>query len=354
MAMPTVLLHDHLDGGLRVGTILELAANSGYDQLPSSEPEGLSAWFDQSHAGSLETYLSAFEHTIALMQTTQAIERVAYEAAIDLAADGVVYVESRFCPDLHTTLGLTPLEVVQAVSTGFSKGASETGIHWRLIIDALRHRDHSMEMVQVAKEATELGVVAFDLAGPEYGFPPNLYLASCRYARESGLRLTIHAGESGREHGVSHIAQAMDISGAERLGHGFEIINDCQIQDGQVVGLGRVAQRVLDRQIALELCPSSNIAIGNLSPSTHPIGALHRAGFNVTLNTDNRLMSNTSMSAEFHYTEMYHGFTISDMAAITKRSLSAAFCDHGTKSELWRTIAPLYLTAGATVDPDSI
>lgn len=352
MALPSVLLHDHLDGGLRPGTVLDLAAEHGYEGLPSSTESGLEAWFDQSESGSLETYLEAFEHTIGVMQTTEAIERVAHEAALDLAADNVVYVESRFCPRLHTRSGLTPREVIEAVSAGFARGEAETGIRWVLIIDALRQFDWSMDMARLAESSRDLGVVAFDLAGPEAAHPPRVHLAACRRARESGLRLTIHAGEAGGSNGVAYMASAMDVCGAERLGHGAEIVRDCVLENGEVVKLGAVAGRIRDRQVPLEMCPASNLATTRIAASEHPIGPLYRAGFNVTLNTDNRLMSNTSMSKEIEFVQVHHGFDVTDLASITKRAVAAAFCDYTTKVELWEdTIAPAYLSAGAALSP---
>ncbi len=351
MPLPSVLLHDHLDGGVRPATILELADAYRYSALPHRDETTLAAWFDQSRSGSLEAYLEAFTHTIAVMQHSEALERVAFEAALDLASDGVVYAEIRFCPALHTSQGLSPREVIEAVAAGLRRGAEETGLEWRLIIDALRHRDHSMDMARLAVDCRHLGVVGFDLAGPEASHPPKEHLAACRYARESGLRLTLHAGEAAGRHGVAYIAEAMEVCAAERLGHGIEILDDCLVADGEVIELGPVAQRVLDRQVPLEVCPTSNLATKGLAPEDHPIGTLYRAGFNVTINTDNRLMSATSMSAEFRLVEKYHHLDIDDLAAITRRSLAAAFCDHATKVGLWeRVIAPAYASAGAQVD----
>ncbi len=347
MSLPSVLIHDHLDGGLRAETILELADSVGYTELPASDPESLAAWFDQSNAGSLERYLDSFRHTIGVMQDRNGLERVAYEAVIDLATDGVVYAEIRFCPDLHTGKGLHPGEVIEAVSGGMSRGAAETGLEWGLIVDGMRQGDRTFEMARLAVSSRDLGVVGFDLAGPETGHPPSDHLAACRHVRESGLRLTIHAGEAAGRHGPAYIAEAMDRCGAERIGHGVELIADCLVRDGDVVEVGPVASRVRDRQIPLEMCPSSNLATGGLAPEEHPLGTLHRAGFNVTISTDNRLMSNTSMSAEFEFVRRYHDFELADLALVTRRSLAAAFCDHPTKVRIWdEVIAPTYRDAG--------
>lgn len=351
MALPTVLLHDHLDGGLRPNTVLELAEESGYSRLPTQDPDALAEWFDQSQSGSLEAYLAAFQHTIGVMQTGSALERVAYEAVVDNAADGVTYLESRFSPPLHTTSGLEPDEVIEAVAAGFERGAGETGLRWGLIIDCLRHIHDSEEIADLALRNRAKGVVGFDLAGPEAGYPPTLHLAGIRRARESGLRVTLHAGEAAGKDGVAHIASSMDSCGAERIGHGIELVHDCMVEDGDIVAVGPVAARVRNRRIPLEMCPASNLATSGMAPEDHPIGMFFRAGFNVTVSTDNRLMSSTSMAAEFSFLRKHHGFTIDDLALTTRRSLDAAFCDWETKRELWETIiAPAYAAEAADLD----
>jgi adenosine deaminase len=345
--LPSVLLHDHLDGGLRPQTVLDLAEERGYPDLPSDTAGGLAAWFDQSASGSLEKYLESFTHTIGVMQHPEAIERVAYEAALDLSADGVVYAEIRFCPALHTVTGISPTRVVEAAASGLAHGAAETGIRWGLIVDGLRHRDDTLELARLAAQTRHLGVVGFDLAGPEAGHPPGEHLAAFRLARAQGLRLTIHAGEHAGQDGVAYMAAAMDLCGAERLGHGVELIKDCVVDDGDIVKLGRVAGRIRERRIALEMCPASNLATSGLEPDRHPIGAFYRAGFNVTLNTDNRLMSTTSMSDEFNFVTKHHGFDTTDLARITWHSLDAAFCPWDVKAELWEeVIAPAYVGSG--------
>lgn len=348
-----MLLHDHLDGGLRPTTVLELAESQGYLGLPVAEPDQLAAWFDQSESGSLETYLEAFTHTIAVMQDHDSLERVAYEAGLDLAADGVVYAEIRFCPELHSAGELAPPDVIEAVASGLTAAGAETGLKWGMIIDSLRHIHDSDKLARLASAFRAAGVVAFDLAGPEAGYPPEDHVSACRFAREAGLRLTIHAGEAGRENGVAYMASAMDRCGAERLGHGVEIIGDCVVEDGEIVKLGPVADRIRSRRVPLEVCPASNLATGGLLAESHPVGMLHRAGFNVTLSTDNRLMSNTSMSAEFDFVRTHHGFTIDDLARVTWRSLDAAFCDWETKKQLWEErIAPAYAEAGAAIESE--
>ena len=351
MPLPSVLLHDHLDGGLRPATVLELAEEHGYHDLPEDTVDGLAGWFHQTDTGSLERYLEAFTHTIGVMQHPEAIERVAYEAAIDLSADGVVYAEIRFCPALNTEAGTTAERVVQAAASGLAQGERETGLRWSLIVDALRHWNDSLEMAKLAAANRAIGVVGFDLAGPEAGFPPTDYLPALRLARAEGLRVTIHAGEHAGGAGVAYMASAMDVCGAERLGHGVELIDDCLVEDGEIVKMGRVAQRIRERRIPLEMCPASNLATSGMAPEEHPIGVLYRAGFNVTLSTDNRLMSATSMSDEFDFVTKHHGFDTTDLARITWRSMDAAFCPWETKAELWEElIAPAYAAAGVDIE----
>jgi adenosine deaminase len=285
------------------------------------------------------------------MQHPDAIERVAYEAALDLSADGVVYSEIRFCPSLNTLKGTSVERVIQAAASGLAMGEQETGLKWSLIIDALRHWDDSLELARVAASSRDLGVVGFDLAGPEAGFPPGDHLPAFRLARAEGMRVTIHAGENAGGNGVAYMAAAMDVCGAERLGHGVELIEDCLVEDGDIVKIGKVAQRIRERRIPLEMCPASNLATRSMLPEEHPIGAFYRAGFNVTLSTDNRLMSATSMSDEFDFVTKHHGFDTTDLARITWRSLDAAFCSWETKAELWEDlIAPGYAATGVDIE----
>ncbi|MFZ0626241.1 MAG: adenosine deaminase [Acidimicrobiia bacterium] len=352
MPLPSVLLHDHLDGGLRADTVLELADEIGYDELPTLDPSALGNWFDQSESGSLERYLQSFDHTIAVMQTQSALTRVAKEAVHDLWDDGVVYAELRFSPPLHTMNGLGEHDVIEAVADGMRQASRETGLKWALIIDALRDRQDSEAVARLALAHRGDGVVGFDIAGPEKGFPPAEHIAAFRVAREGGLRLTIHAGESAGSMGIAYIKSAMDTCGAERIGHGNQIIEDCVVEDGRIVSVGPVARLVLDRQMPLELCPSSNLATGGVLPEQHPIGPLYRAGFNVTVSTDNRLMSATSMSAELDFARKFHGFDVSDIARVTRQSLEAAFCAREVKEGLWQDVlAPSFLSAGAAIHP---
>jgi len=328
--LPKVVLHDHLDGGLRPETVLDLAEAVGYEGLPAGDPTALGEWFFQGESRSLPRYLEAFRHTVAVMQTREALERVACEAVLDLAADGVVYAEIRFAPMLHRQRGLTPPQIIDAVLAGLDRGKRAGGIAAFLIVTALRQDTDSGEVAGLAAGFAERGVVAFDLAGPEAGFPASQHRAACRAARAAGLHLTLHAGEAD---GVASIADALGC-GAERLGHGVRLVEDVTVRDGRVVGMGAVAERVRSAGIALEVCPSSNLHTRAFpTMESHPVGLLHRAGFAVTINTDNRLMSGTSMSREFALVAAHQGFTASDLRAATLRGVDAAFCAAPTREE---------------------
>ncbi|HSQ38166.1 MAG TPA: adenosine deaminase [Acidimicrobiia bacterium] len=328
--LPKVVLHDHLDGGLRPQTVLDLAEASGYQGLPTTDLVSLRRWFYQGESRSLPAYLEAFRQTVAVMQDCEALERVACEAVLDLAADGAVYAEIRFAPMLHRERGLTLPQVVDAVLAGLAMGRRRTGIAAYLIIDALRQDSGSEAVAAAAAGYAGRGVVGFDLAGPEEGFPASAHRAACRMARAGGLHLTLHAGEAA---GVASIADALGC-GAERLGHGVRLVEDMTVRDGRVVGMGAVAERVRSAGIALEVCPSSNVHT-RVFPTIeeHPVGLLHRSGFAVTINTDNRLMSGTSMSGEFALAVAHQGFTVADLRAVTLRAVDAAFCDPLTREE---------------------
>lgn len=331
MPQPSVLLHDHLDGGLRPDTVIELADEVGYTHLPSRDSDALARWFDQSESGSLETYLEAFDHTVAVMQTQSALERVAYEAVLDLSRDGVVYAEIRFCPPHHIKGGLALREVVEAVASGMTRGSDETGLAWGLIVDSLRHLHVADDLARLAVACQDLGVVGFDLAGPEANFPPEDHLPGFRYAKRHGLGVSIHAGEAAKANGVRYMATSIDICGADRIGHGVEIINDCVVEDGEIVSLGKVAERFRETRVPLEMSPASNIATSAISAADHPFGMLYRSGFNVQLNTDNRLMSNTSMTNEYRFATEEAGLSWSELEKVAIASMEAAFCDADTK-----------------------
>lgn len=316
-------------------------------RLPSTDPDELARWFDQGRSGSLETYLGAFVHTVSAMQTIEGLRRVAEESVEDLAADGVVYAELRFAPLLHTRRGLPPEEVVEAVIEGMSRAGERTGLSWGLILDAIRSEPDSLHVADLAVRYAGRGVVAFDLSGPEAGFPPDAHLPAIRRVREVGLGVTLHAGEAA---GVASIALALNRCGADRIGHGIEVIRDCAVADDRIIRLGAVAAQVRDRRVPLEVCPTSNLHTRGWAPNQHPVGPLHRAGFTVTINTDNRLMSATSMSAEQELVRRHQGFGLDDLALATRRALAAAFCPEPLRRSLWEErIAPAYSAAGASV-----
>ncbi|WP_335939288.1 adenosine deaminase [Streptomyces sp. PTD5-9] len=326
---PKVLLHDHLDGGLRPGTIVDLALANGYDGLPETEPDKLGVWFrEAADSGSLERYLETFAHTCAVMQTREALVRVAAECAEDLAADGVVYAEVRYAPEQHLEAGLTLEEVVEAVNEGFREGerrARRDGNRIRVgaLLTAMRHAARSLEIAELANTYRDQGVVGFDIAGAEAGFPPTRHLDAFEYLKRENNHFTIHAGEA---FGLPSIWQAIQWCGADRLGHGVRIIDDIEVAEDGSVRLGRLASYVRDRRIPLEMCPTSNLQTGAAaSYAEHPIGLLRKLHFRTTVNTDNRLMSGTSMSHEFEKLSETFGYTLDDMQWFTVNAMKSAF-----------------------------
>jgi len=330
-ALPKVVLHDHLDGGVRPKTLIDLAPSVGYRDLPSTDPAELAAALYQGGAASLEDYLGAFRHTFGVMQTPEAMRRVAFECIADHAAEGVVYAEIRFAPSLHLRAGMTRGEAIAGVVEGLAQAEQEFDVRSGVIVDILRQDSDSMEVAEAAVAYAGQGVVAIDLAGPEAAYPATLHERAIACARDGGLRVTIHAGEGA---GVDSIEGALAI-GAERLGHGARIIEDTEVADGEIVALGPVAAEVHDRAIALELCPTSNLHT-RMYPTLrdHPIGLLHRAGFNVTVNTDNRLMSGITMTDEFGVLVEDQAFGVEDLHRVTVNAVQAAFCDQETKDLL--------------------
>ncbi len=324
---PKVLLHDHLDGGLRPATMIDLAQQVSYP-LPSSNEADLERWFrSQADSGSLEKYLETFAHTVALMQTKDALARVAREAVVDVADDGVVYVEFRYAPELHQEKGLNLDEIVQAVLTGLAEGESEAAakgqrITARLLVTAMRTAARSAEIAELAVRYRDEGVVGFDIAGAEAGFPPTRHLDAFEYLQRENAHFTIHAGEA---FGLPSIWEALQWCGADRLGHGVRIVDDItQTNDGYQ--LGRLAAYVRDRRVPLEMCPSSNVQTGAAaSIAKHPIGLLRQLGFRVTVNTDNRLMSGTTMTKEFMLLNEAFGYTLKDMQWFTVNAMKSAF-----------------------------
>jgi adenosine deaminase len=335
-ALPKVSLHDHLDGGLRTQTILELADEIGLE-TPASDAGALQDWFDEkSDSGSLVEYLKTFDLTIAVMQSRSGLVRVAREFVQDLGADGVVYGEIRWAPEQHLRNGLTLDEVVEAVQEGLDAGVEDVRaaggrIRVGQLVSAMRHLDRGLEIAQLAVRHRDRGVVGFDIAGPEDGFPPaNLRDAFDYLAREYMPR-TVHAGEAA---GLASIESALFDGRAMRLGHGVRIAEDISTQrdDGEstFVTLGPIAQWVKDREIALETSPSSNLQTGTIAQwgdemIDHPFDLLYQLGFNVTVNTDNRLMSNTTLSRELALLAETFGYDLADLEVFQLNAASASF-----------------------------
>ncbi|WP_043444090.1 adenosine deaminase [Arthrobacter sp. L77] len=341
--LPKVSLHDHLDGGLRPATILELAASIGHE-LPASNAESLGAWFRESaDSGSLERYLETFDHTIAVMQTRDGLIRVAREFVEDLALDGVVYGEVRWAPEQHTQQGLSLDEAVEAVQEGLEAGAAAAIAAGRVIqvgqlITAMRHADRAQEIAELALRHRDRGAVGFDIAGAENGFPASRFADAFTFLASEQFPVTVHAGEAA---GLDSIRDALVSGRALRLGHGVRIAEDIEIEesadeqaaDGEEIGianLGPIASWVRDRGIALELCPSSNLQTGAIEAfgttiDAHPFDLLYQLGFKVTVNTDNRLMSGVTLTGEFELLVDTFGYDLGDLLALTLNAVDAAF-----------------------------
>ncbi len=326
---PKVLLHDHLDGGLRPATVIDLAREQGYGDLPTTDADELGRWFRTgADRKSLELYLDGFIHTVAVMQTPDGIERVAAECAEDLAADGVVYAEVRYAPELSTQEGLSLDEVMAAWLAGFRRGAEAANaarhpIVVRAIVTAMRQFARSVEIAELSVRHRDEGVVGFDIAGPEAGFPPSRHLDAFQLIHRANFHVTIHAGEA---FGVPSIWEALQWCGAERLGHGVRIVDDITVEPDGHVTMGRLASYVRDRRVPLEMCPTSNVHTGAVaSTAEHPIDLLRRLRFRVTVNTDNRLMSGVSMSSEMAILSETFGFGLDEMQWLTLNGMKSSF-----------------------------
>ena len=343
-SLPKVSLHDHLDGGLRPATIIELAAEAGH-QLPATDPVALGEWFlESADSGSLPRYLETFDHTIAVMQTREGLTRVAREFVEDLVADGVVYAEIRWAPEQHLRGGLSLDEAVEAVQAGLEEGvinaeAAGSFIQVGQLITAMRHADRGMEIAELAVRHRDSGAVGFDIAGAEDGFPASRFKDAFTYLAENQFPATVHAGEAA---GLDSIVDALVHGRALRLGHGVRIAEDITVEfeaddaaapdepEVGMVSIGRVAGWVRDRGIALEVCPSSNLQTGAVASfgediETHPIDLLYQTGFAVTVNTDNRLMSNVSLTGEFELLMDTFDYDLDDLLELTMNAVNAAF-----------------------------
>ncbi len=339
---PKVLLHDHLDGGLRPATIVELAAGIGHE-LPAAGAEALGRWFvEAADSGSLERYLETFEHTVAVMQTAESLRRIARECVEDLVADGVVYAEIRYAPEQHLAAGLTLEEVVEAVQAGFEEGeaaarsSAPRPIVVRQLLTAMRHQARSREIAELAVAYRDRGVVGFDIAGAEAGYPPTRHLDAFEYLQRENAHFTIHAGEA---FGLPSIWEAIQWCSADRLGHGVRIVDDIAVAPDGTATLGRLASYVRDKRIPLELCPHSNIQTGAVaSIAEHPIGLLTRLRFRVTVNTDNRLMSGTSMTHEMAALVEAFGWDLDELQWVTVNAMKSAFLGFEQRLEIINTV----------------
>src|SRR4029077_19980076 len=341
-SLPKVLLHEHLDGVLRPQTVIDLAKEVNYRDLPTDDPQELAKWFFQgANQASLAKYLKGFAHTIAVMQTEEALQRVAYEQAEDLSNDGVVYFETRFAPVFHTRRGLTHQQAVSAVLKGLDHGRKDFGVDSGLIICAMRNMNTSLEMAELAVDFRERGVVGFDLAGEKGGYPPKKHVDAFHYIQRENFNITVHAGEG---YGKESIWQAIQYCGAHRIGHGTRLIDDIAVVDGRAVKLGDLAQYVLDKRIPLEICLISNVHTGATpSLAEHPFRILYQEKFRVTLNTDNRLMSDTTMTQEFEAAANTFGLSLDDFEKITINAMKSAFLPYDQRIRfIYSVIKPRY------------
>ena len=347
-SVPKVLLHDHLAGGLRPSTIIDLARDAGYDKLPTHDPGELATWFHRGAGrGSLPLYLEGFAHTCGVMQTEQALERVAYEMIEDMHRDGVVYVETRFAPVFHTVKGLHWDNVVNAVLQGLERGRSKFGVEFGLILCAMRNMGLSQEMAELAVDYRERGVVGFDLAGEEGGFPPKKHVDAFHYIQRENFNITVHAGEA---FGKESIWQAIQWCGAHRIGHATRLIEDIGLDKRnrrKIVRMGYLAQYVLDKRIPLEICLTSNVHTGAAKDiKSHPFGLLYKYKFRVTLNTDDRLMSDTTMTKEFKLAVKAFRLGLEDLEKLTINAMKSAFQPYNKRIRLiYDVIKPGYAKA---------
>ncbi len=342
-AVPKILLHDHLDGGLRPQTVIDLAKEIDYKKLPTSDSAELGEWFFRgANKGNLVEYLQGFEHTIAVMQTKEALWRVAYEMMEDMKNDGVCYVETRFSPVFHTGKGLYQEDVVNAVLEGLEKGKRDFGIGYGLILCGMRNMKNTLEVAELAINFRNQGVVGFDLAGEEGGYPPKKHIEAFQAIQRANFNITIHAGEA---FGKESIWQAIQWCGAHRIGHATRLKEDISFdKEGNVVSYGELAQYVLDKRIPLEICLLSNVHTGAIDKiENHPFGILFKEKFRVSINTDDRLMSDTTMTKEFLTAINVFNITFDDIEKITINSMKSAFIHYNERLYfIYNVIKPGY------------
>ncbi|MFA8342091.1 MAG: adenosine deaminase [Rhodothermaceae bacterium] len=340
---PKVQLHDHLDGGLRPETIIDLAKDFNYKKLPTTDSGELAEWFHRgANKGNLVEYLEGFEHTCAVMQSKESLERVAYEMIEDMYKDGIVYVETRFAPVFHTSNGLYMEDAVKAVLAGLEKGKKEFGVGYGLILCGMRNMQNTLEIAELATNFRKNGVVGFDLAGEEGGYPPKKHLEAFQYISRENFNITIHAGEA---FGKESIWQAIQYCGAHRIGHATRLIEDIYFDDNrEIVGMGNLAQFILDKRIPLEICLLSNVHTGAIDKlENHPFISLFKKKFRVFLNTDDRLMSDTTLTKEYLTAIEYFGITLEDVEKLNINAMKSAFLPHNERLKyIYEIIKPGY------------
>jgi adenosine deaminase len=341
--VPKVLLHDHLDGGLRTSTILEIADQIGYKKLPTKDEVELAQWFHRgANKGNLVEYLQGFEHTIAVMQTKDHLERIAYEMMEDMKNDGVVYVETRFAPVFHTQKGLYYEEIVSSVLKGLERGKNDFGVGYGLILCGMRNMKNTLEIAELAVDFRNQGVIGFDLAGEEGGYPPKKHIDAFQFIQRSNFNITIHAGEA---FGKESIWQALQLCNAHRIGHATHLIEDFTTdKNGDVISMGPLAQFVLDKRIPLEICLLSNVHTGAVDKiENHPFAVFFKKKFRVTINTDDRLMSDTTMTKEFMVAVDIFNLNLEDIEKITLNSMKSAFIPYKDRLHyIYNIIKPGY------------
>ncbi len=340
---PKVLLHDHLDGGLRPETIIDIAREIGYKKLPTEDPKELAEWFHRgANKGNLVEYLQGFEHTVAVMQTKEALERVAYEMMEDMKNDGVVYVETRFAPVLHLQEGLHLDDVITSVLKGLERGKKDFGVGYGLILCAMRNMTDSLEIAELAVNYRTRGVVGFDLAGEEGGYPPKKHIEAFQFIQRENFNITIHAGEA---FGKESIWQAIQWCGAHRIGHATRLTEDMVMDENrEITALGDLAQYVLDKRLPLEICLLSNVHTGAVDKlENHPFYPMFKSKFRVFLNTDDRLMSDTTLTKEYLTASKMWKLTLDDIEKLNINAMKSAFIHYDERLHyIYNVIKPGY------------
>lgn len=341
--VPKVLLHDHLDGGLRPQTVIDLAKEVKYNKLPTTDSGELGEWFHRgANKGNLVEFLQGFEHTCAVMQTKEALFRVAYETMEDMKNDGVCYIESRFAPVFHTQKGLYFDDILDAVLSGFEKGKNDFGVGYGLILCGMRNMKNTLEIAELAVNYRSDGVVGFDLAGEEGGYPPKKHIDAFQFIKQKNFNITIHAGEA---FGKESIWQAIQFCGAHRIGHATRLIEDIVFdKDGTAVALGDLAQYILNTRLPLEICLLSNLHTGAIDKlENHPFYKLYKEKFRVFLNTDDRLMSDTTLTKEYITASELFGINLDDVEKLNINAMKSSFISYKERLHyIYNIIKPGY------------